>query len=857
MPAEAALVERCGAALPGVLQGAIDPLDVLFPDGRFDALTDLYERSPVSRAANGLIGALVGRLIDHTPDRPLRILEIGAGTGSTTRAVIPHLDPSRVEYVFTDLGGLFVSRARERHTSVPSLRFATLDIEHPPSAQGFADHQLDVVIAANVLHATRDLAETLAHAKALLAPGGLLVVLEGVRPKCWVDLVFGMTEGWWRFEDHQRRSHPLIGSTQWSAELAAAGFSTSAALNPADARWGDLAVIVAQAPAAQAAVESDLPARPPVRDRVLILADDTGVADALQAHCATHDRPCTLIRAGAGGQLSSRTDHAGLEHLLRARLADPQRPYTKVVHLWGADADGEDPPKAQASLLGSALTLVRAVADLPAPPRLWLVSRGSHDVGGRLDPGGLAASTLWGLGRVLREERAELWGGAIDLDPAAEATACGKQILIEMGKHDAAAEDQVALRGPDRFVARLRPVPIDPTAAAPSVAGDGTYLITGGTRGLGLAVASWLAGRGARHLVLASRRPPPPASSSAIEALRTAGATVHTEVLDVTDRAAVQALVDRISSSPYPLRGVVHSAGRLADGLLPSTTWSRFTEVLGPKVDGAWNLHLALGETPLDFFLLFSSTAALLGSAGQGNHAAANAFLDALAEHRRHAGLPASSVAWGAWSSIGSAASPAVAARLAKKGVDTIAPQQGLAAFEHALASDRRYLAVVPVRWPDYLAAQGAKPLLAQIAQQQGHHQAERPALAALLDAAEPADRRDLLSAHIEATVAQILGVDQALGIDRQRGFVDLGFDSLMSIELKNALSRSLGRELAPTVALNYPTIDALTAHLIPQAPSEVDKPAPTSAAVHRVIDDVDEMSDAEALQALLGTRDD
>ncbi|MGH8573041.1 MAG: methyltransferase, partial [Gammaproteobacteria bacterium] len=215
--AELTLLQRCGERLADVLRGECDPLGLLFPEGEPVTAANLYGDSPGARAANGTVRRLVRSLLERLPeDRRVRILEIGAGTGGTTSHLLDELPAERTDYVFTDISPLFVHRAAEKFSAYPFLRFSVLDIEEPPVGHGFEPGGYDLVVAANVLHATRDLRRSLHHVRELLAPGGLLVLLEGTAPLRFIDLIFGLTEGWWHFADPDLRpAHPLLSAERW------------------------------------------------------------------------------------------------------------------------------------------------------------------------------------------------------------------------------------------------------------------------------------------------------------------------------------------------------------------------------------------------------------------------------------------------------------------------------------------------------------------------------------------------------------------------------------------------------------------------------------------------------------------
>jgi acyl carrier protein len=236
---------------------------------------------------------------------------------------------------------------------------------------------------------------------------------------------------------------------------------------------------------------------------------------------------------------------------------------------------------------------------------------------------------------------------------------------------------------------------------------------------------------------------------------------------------------------------------------------------MAPKVTGAWHLHTLTRASSLDFFVLFSSVASLLGSPGQANHAAANTFLDALAHHRRAQGLPGLSINWSAWAEVGAAADQKIADRIKMKGITTIGPTQGLQVLELLFAHSSSQVGVVPIDWPEFMAEAGSVPFFADFKTKASPAVPKPPEFLQEYKTALPHRRPALLLAQIRFQVAKVLGLSPSKAVDLQHGFFELGMDSLTAVELRNRLQASLGCTLPTTLAFDYPTIEGLQEHLI------------------------------------------
>jgi acyl carrier protein len=396
-----------------------------------------------------------------------------------------------------------------------------------------------------------------------------------------------------------------------------------------------------------------------------------------------------------------------------------------------------------------------------------------------------------------------------------------------------------------------------------SLAPDGTYLIAGGLGGLGVLLAELFVARGARHLVLLGRSAPKPWARAKLDALTALGAEVHVVSCDVTDRAQLGGVIANVQRSKAPLRGVIDAVGVLDDGILMQQTGDSLRRVFRPKVLGSLQLHELTREIPLDFFHLYSSITAVIGTAGQINHAGANTFLDALAHARRAQGLPALSINWGAWSEVGAAAEKNVDAALAENGtgLSHITPEEGIGFAERLFCADAPQVAVIPLvdkeraakSLPAHLQELFA-PLLGapgvEVAKKTDEGLAE---WLANFDAAPGPFQKGLLVRFLKERIGALTATDpKAIG-DDQKLFDELAFDSLMALQLRNTLQELFGISLRSTLIFDYPTVEGLADYLLrevirrptatgaPAAVSVAESPAPPAPA------DIDELSTDEA----------
>ncbi|MFI9825752.1 type I polyketide synthase, partial [Streptomyces sp. NPDC052013] len=520
----------------------------------------------------------------------------------------------------------------------------------------------------------------------------------------------------------------------------------------------------------------------------------------------------TPVTAGAGG--------AARVAVLGGLPAEGE-PFENLAALEQAVADGAPAPALVLAGVEAPEATGAAVEALGLVQR-WLAGAGGLD-GARLavvtrravavgdEAPDTAQAAVWGL---LRSAQSEHPGRFVLVDLDDDSVVEG----LHWGGLTDLDEPQLAVRGGRMLAPRLARATAgeSPTAFDP----DGTVVITGGTGGLGAVFARHLAAtHGVRHLLLLSRRGPEAEGAAELVAeLETLGARARAVACDVADRDQLAAALE---SSDRPLTAVVHAAGVLDDGVIESLSAERIARVVRPKVDAAWHLHELTADAELAAFVVFSSVAALIGSPGQANYAAANAALDALAASRRAVGLPATSLAWGLWDTSGGMAGrlgEAELARLERTGAKPLTTELGLALFDQALASDETFLAPA---WLDTAALRAEAragtipPVLRGLAPVPARRAEAGGALAQRLAGVPEAEREQVALDLVRAQVAGVLGHASATSVDAERAFRDLGFDSLSAVELRNRLTQATGVRLPATLVFDHPTPVAVARLLV------------------------------------------
>lgn len=638
------ILNAVGSNLVGIARGTVPALQVMLKDGMLDRL---YVEGVGFADGNRDLDPLVKQIAHRFPR--MKLLEVGAGTGGTTRAVLSAVGDQYSSYMYTDISAGFFEPAKEKFSHhAGKLTFKMLNIEKDPLEQGFEEGGYDMIIASNALHATTSMKNTLSHCRQLLRPGGYLVLLEITTNHLPIQLIMGTLPGWWLGIDEGRVWQPTLSLEEWDKTLKDVGFSgveTSSTPSFCSA-------IISQATneTIQALREPLSVSPSPPIGHVLVIGDKTSeLASKSKSLLASNEG---VFQCDVGG------------------IQEVECPIGAVV-LCLCDLDSPVFSDMNEAKFEALQTIFRNASTI-----LWVTT------GAASGTNPLANVTV-GLGRTLLAERSDLQLQFLDVDePKSLEPSLLSTLLLRltgMGQSNASEilwthEPHLALRDGAFYIPRVvrldsfnRPQVTESdtaveatgqdavgttTKTGPTFAADKTYILFGMTGDLGVSIALWMVDNGARNVVLTSRHPAVPAG--VFEYMSQKGAELRVTSVDVTNKENLTAAYNELKSSLPPVGGIINGAMVLRDRPFLDTTWDDFEAVLAPKIPGTRNLDELFGaDEALDFFIMLSSATSIVGNIGQSAYSAANHYMASLVRHRRDRGLAASVVVIGFLTGLG------------------------------------------------------------------------------------------------------------------------------------------------------------------------------------------------------------
>ena len=484
---ESNLLGRCGPQIQGVLEGTVDPIQLIFPEDKWDAIVQYYVEGFAFKKYNNIAGRSIAELIKDIPeDQTIRVLEIGAGTGGMTQAILPVLPPERTEYVFTDVSHMFMLKAQQRFAKYPFVQYKILDIEQNPGDQGFDLNSFDLIIASDVIHATRDLSISLGNAQKLLASEGILTMLEVTNSPVYLDFIFGMTEGWWLFEDF-RTDHATMSPEMWKKVLGDNGYSDIAYFSDVpDNSKSCQSIFMARAEKLDLSVKTSKNESKTAFADWLIFADETGVTDKIAGKLGAHNKTCITIKKGSGFNKISDTEFevAPMSQEDANKVFDhvnKRGQFEGLIFGWGIDLVSNNDLNPETIMaaegLGSIMlmNIMRKLNDSSyrKNPKQWILFSGAQSVGGTPEDINLGQEGLRGVSRVVVNEFPNYITTMVDLSSPVQ------DLEIDLLVEEFFADDRVdelAFRGKKRYVNKLERISIDNIAqqAMKSVPAEGS-----------------------------------------------------------------------------------------------------------------------------------------------------------------------------------------------------------------------------------------------------------------------------------------------------------------------------------------------------------------------------------------------
>jgi amino acid adenylation domain-containing protein len=559
----------------------------------------------------------------------------------------------------------------------------------------------------------------------------------------------------------------------------------------------------------------------------IVFADKTGIAESLYKKIETSGDTAVTIFANSKNNILEMDTVGYYKDILKENIVNNNIPCKGIIYMWAIDGPASEDLTSDALQKETQLHyvnivhLIRAIVSIEIKVKKFcFVTRGAKSINLENDAVSVTQSPLWGLRKVIALEHPEINSMVVDFSPRDsedEVTALWEELYSNDN------EQEIAFRNKHKYVPRLVRTPVSNKGLSfdnsINISSTGTYIVTGGLGGSGLEMARWLSENGAHHIVLISRNEPSEIGVKKINNIEKSGCVISVKKADISDQKGLTGIFNSLRESMPPIKGIFHLAGVLEEGDILRQDLATIGNVMGPKIEGAWNIHLLTLKDPLDFFVLFSSISSLWGGHGLGAYTAANTFLDTLVHYRKMKGLPALCVNWGAFSHVGMIAGDHAGARIREKaGIVPFDPSEVLSYLSIAMCKNTPQVCIAKINWPKFLqqAPSEMLPFFSYMAEE-GEVHAVRDKESATKENdflsqfhnSSPDKQIEVLESYLKQKIADSLHLNIE-DIEKDEDLIQMGLDSLIFLELSQTLTKKLQIKIVPHKLFKEPTIQAL-----------------------------------------------
>lgn len=761
------LIDLCGQNLKSIVVGEENVTDLIFSKGAEGALVGFYKNSISLKLMNQLTATFINNIYKSIPAKDgLKILEIGAGTGSTLDYLRHVFPQSKIQYLFTDVSNKFLNDAKSNFFDLPYVKYQKLDIDDSFEKQGINKESFDIIIANNVVHASKDINLTLDSIKKSLSKNGKLVMIEGNSPVVWVDLIFGLFDGWWHFKDF-RNDYPLLENEHWRVVLKQNGFDDVCCLSPLEflkdkgIKMMPQSLIVADA---SGGAEHN-------KENWLLMGDKKLVKEF---RLRNSFKGINIAEVFDGKRIIDKKAHFVINYESEEdfNYLLSKNPFVnKVIYFLPTLSDSEKnieyvSRRVCLPLLNLSKSLQRSGIDGVEIFSVIDCSKGGIN--------GPVQGAVYGMSKTIHAETG-LPSRVLEID------------LLDLD-HFKYVYEEVKYPENDDFVFRndtrlsLKVMPKEPSDAKLNVYKSKGYVVAGAYGGIGLLVVEWLAKKGAGSIVLLGRNAPSLDVCSRIGRIKLKyGVKFFNYTVDISNEKHVASVFKEIKSKDIDVKGIVNVAGTVDDSIILNQNWENFNNVFKAKVYGNINLFNVVSNAHLDFFVVFSSIVGIFGNGGQINHSAANSFLRYFSDFGKKKDVPITCIHWGAWANIGTLSEKRdVLGMLERKGIYALGPNQIQQNFDQIFGYPKDNVIYSKIDWDKFLLSNKANmSILSRVITSDAEKDSNQT-------------RKDIFNKEscMDATfrqVSDVLGVQMG-EVNMESNLFDLGMDSLTSIQLRNLL---------------------------------------------------------------------